>query len=108
MTGDALKTRRCSQNISAQGKKGDVYSLGGWAMGDVAPMTDSDRMFGIIGQFNYTDGTNKQVKVNFNPDLREDKVWQYACERMVAEKDYFSLSTSHATTLKFMVSLGFK
>jgi hypothetical protein len=24
MTGDALKTRRCSQNISAQGKKGDV------------------------------------------------------------------------------------
>ena len=48
-------------------------------MDDVAPMTDSDRMFGIIGQFNYTDGINKQVKVNFNPDLREDKVWQYAC-----------------------------
>ena len=32
------------------------------------------------------------MKVNFNPDLREDKVWQYACERMVAEKDYNSVT----------------
>lgn len=49
-------------------------------------------MFGIIGQFNYKDGTSKQVKVNFNSDLKNDLVWQYACERMVAEKEYTSIT----------------
>ena len=94
ISGDAQSTRRCQQNVSAQGSKGDVYSLGGWALGNVAPMTDSGRMFGIIGQFNNKDGTTTQVKVNFNPDLYANNIWQYACERMIAEKDYNSITVS--------------
>lgn len=90
--GDPNKNMRLLQNVSAQGKAGDVYSLGGWAIGNFVPTTDEGRMFGIIGQFNYKDGTSKQVKVNFNSDLKNDLVWQYACERMVAEKEYTSIT----------------
>ena len=54
--GDPNKNMRLLQNVSAQGKAGDVYSLGGWAIGNFVPTTDEGRMFGIIGQFNYKDG----------------------------------------------------
>ncbi len=90
--GDPTKNKRLLQNVSAQGKKGDVYTLGGWVMGDSVPATEDDRMFGIIGQFNYTDGTSKQVKVTFDSDLKNDLIWQYVCDRMVAEKDYNSIT----------------
>lgn len=30
--------------------------------------------------------------MNFNSDLKNDLVWQYACERMVAEKEYTSIT----------------
>lgn len=74
--GDPTKNKRLLQNVSAQGKKGDVYTLGGWVMGDSVPATEDDRMFGIIGQFNYTDGTSKQVKVTFDSDLKNDLIWR--------------------------------
>ena len=90
--GDPNKNMRALQNVSAQGEAGDVYCLGGWAIGNFVPTTDDGRMFGIIGQFNYKDGTSKQVKVNFNSDLKNDLVWQYACEAMVAEKAYDSIT----------------
>ena len=75
--GNPNKNMRLLQNVSAQGKAGDVYSLGGWAIGNFVPTTDEGRMFGIIGQFNYKDGISKQVKVNFNSDLKNALIWQY-------------------------------
>ena len=46
---------------------------------------------GILGTFNYTDGTTKTYTAQFNPDTDSTVSWQYSAQVMVAEKAYSSI-----------------
>ncbi len=51
MVGVPVQMKHASQRIDVAGSAGDVYSLGGWAKGDIAPMTDDGRSFCVLVQF---------------------------------------------------------
>ncbi|MBQ7246603.1 MAG: DNRLRE domain-containing protein [Lachnospiraceae bacterium] len=71
------------------GDAGDCFSIGGWAKGNSVPLKSGrNTFFGIILRFYYADNTTKEFIVHFNSDLYSDNTWQYACERVVAEKAY--------------------
>ena len=58
MVGVPVQMKHASQRIDVAGSAGDVYSLGGWAKGDIAPMTDDGRSFCVLVQFMNSDGSN--------------------------------------------------
>ena len=102
LTGAPKATNRISQTVNIGGGAGDTFVLAGWAMGNAATLQDlndlgKEREFGLIAQFNYTDGTTslsntdtaKNFKVHFNTDVDN---WQYIAAPMVAEKAYSSIT----------------
>ncbi|MBQ7247431.1 MAG: RHS repeat protein [Lachnospiraceae bacterium] len=90
MTGKADVGKVLYQPVFASGSQGDVYSLGGWAKGNSAP-EEGGSFFGFVLRFYYNDGTTGEFRLHFNTDLYEADTWQYACERIVAAKDYNEL-----------------
>ena len=95
MTGNPSAANRISQTVHVSGVAGDSFVLAGWAKGDSAPLRDN-REFGIIGTFNYTDGTKKAFTAQFNPDTNSTEAWQYSATAMVAEKAYSSITVEVA------------
>ena len=95
MTGAITERKRAYQDIPGSGAAGDVYSIGGWAKGNAAPIKSgsyaNDNLFAIVLRFYNTDGTQSEFRADFNPDLYENDTWQYACERVVAPKAYSSM-----------------
>ncbi len=102
ISGDPLAEKYVSQRFVYDGAAGDCYVLSGWAYGDATPTfvinneTEADenanvREFGLKLIFNYTDGTTKEIFVEFNPDIPSNGKWQMAATPAVAEKDYSSI-----------------
>ena len=95
MTGAVTERKRAYQDIPGSGAAGDVYSIGGWAKGNAAPVKSgsyaNDNLFAIVLRFYNTDGTQSEFRADFNPDLYENDTWQYACEKVVAPKAYSSM-----------------
>ncbi len=96
VTGDSATEKQLTQTVQVSGKQGDTFVLAGWAKGDSVPLYDS-RTFGIIGTFNYTDGTTGDFTASFNPDTyptdeENAVVWQYTAAPMVAKQDYNSIT----------------
>lgn len=92
MTGDPYLQKRYYQTVLIAGQAGDVYSVSGWGKGDTVPLTSgTNRRFGILCRFFYTDGSTKDTMINFNPDTDSSNNWQFVASRVVAEKAYTSL-----------------
>lgn len=82
------KLKNINQYIPMSGKSGDVFAIGGWAKGDSVPLTDS-RYFALDVGIQNTDGTTQWEVIPFNQDSSD---WQYVSDRVVANKDYNSIT----------------
>ena len=70
------------QQIKAMGKKGDVFSLCGWAKADAAV----SRNFELHIEFYNTSGQYVVgIPVKFNPYVRD---WQFTSQKIIAPSDY--------------------
>ena len=81
-----------SQTVKVNGKKGDIFSLGGWAYAASAPLNNGTKpeneqpQFDIL--FEFYDANNQFVgseKKEFNPDVDD---WQFVSFMAIAPKDY--------------------
>ncbi len=91
IVGSATEGRYISQKIEIGGKKGDVYSFGGWARADAVPnhSASSDEYdFRFAAYIKYTDGTDEWFKIDLNEHVN---TWQYAMQVFIAKKDYEKL-----------------
>lgn len=97
ITGSTGAIKHVFQSIQVNGKKGDVYSFGGWCASDSVPETvqlntsDSPISYRVFGrkeiklQF-YSNGTfQNEVTAAFAADTTD---WQYTCASAVASLDY--------------------
>ena len=97
ITGSTGAIKHVFQSIHVNGKKGDVYSFGGWCASDSVPETvqlntsDSPISYRVFGrkeiklQF-YSNGTfQNEVTAAFAADTTD---WQYTCASAVASLDY--------------------
>ena len=95
MTGAITEHKRSYQDIPGSGSAGDTYSIGGWAKGNAAPAKSDSysngNLFAIVLRFYNTDNTTSEFRADFNPDLYESDTWQYACERVLAPKNYSAI-----------------
>lgn len=86
IVGNANVKRYAYQMINLNGKKGDVYSMGGWAKANAVPThstTETD--FKLTAGIYYTDGTYAEFPFTFNL-LAND--WQYLAGNFITKKDY--------------------
>lgn len=92
ISGSPDASKKVFQDIIATGTAGDVYSFGGWANGNSAPIKTGNHsnniIFAIAFRFYYTDNTTSDYPADFNKDLFEENTWQYASGRAVAAKAY--------------------
>lgn len=104
--GSSSKNKNISQTIPISGKAGDVFSLGGWAKGASAPLTEGaspKRYFALDIGILKTDDTYQWHIASFNEDTSD---WQYVSDRVVADADYKSVTIygiyySNANTVYF-------
>ncbi|WP_411681735.1 RHS repeat domain-containing protein [Clostridium thailandense] len=88
VNGYSNKLKNINQYIPMSGKSGDVFAASGWAKGDSVPLTDS-RYFALDVGLQNTDGTIQWAVIPFNQDSSD---WQYVSDRIVANKDYNSIT----------------
>lgn len=89
----AVETEKYAyQNILISGVAGDVYTLAGWAKGDSTPTDNGNRSFALGFRFYYSDGTDEDTIIPFNPDCDSANNWQYAASQVVAKRAYTSIS----------------
>jgi YD repeat-containing protein len=88
MLGDGVLNKRVYQDLTVYGQVGDTFALTGWARGDSVPKTSADRSFGLVVRFYNTDNTTTERFLHFNEDANSMIGWQYAAERIVADKPY--------------------
>ncbi|MBV7273351.1 carbohydrate binding domain-containing protein [Clostridium sp. PL3] len=88
VNGYSNKLKNINQYIPMSGKSGDVFAASGWAKGDSVPLTDS-RYFALDVGLQNTDGTTQWTVIPFNQDSSD---WQYVSDRIVANKDYNSIT----------------
>ncbi|MBO5432576.1 MAG: RHS repeat-associated core domain-containing protein, partial [Clostridia bacterium] len=88
----ASKNNFLSQRVNVNGKKGDVFSIGGWAYATSAPLNNGTKPENEIPQFDilfeFYDSNGQLVgseKKDFNPDV---DAWQFASFMAIAPKDY--------------------
>ncbi|HJV17610.1 MAG TPA: DNRLRE domain-containing protein, partial [Bacillales bacterium] len=89
MSGEANENRNIYQNINAKGKKGDKFTIGGWAKGDTVPVSYSNRYFALDLGIRRTDGTTQWTVIPFNEDSSD---WQYVSGNATADSDYTSVT----------------
>ncbi|HEY9062031.1 MAG TPA: DNRLRE domain-containing protein [Pseudobacteroides sp.] len=89
------KALRSKINTGANGKSGDVFSVGCWAKGTSAPGTKmdwpistTDRAFGL--EVKFMNGT-EVVNSDYFPCNPYTSDWQYVCGRVQAFGDYTSI-----------------
>ena len=87
INGKPSDLRNISQHVETSGKKGDVYSFGGWAKADSVPINHSKIMC-LSFYFLYTDGTFDWFNCNFNPYVSD---WQFINMIAIAKADYVKL-----------------
>ena len=92
ITGSPTAAKYLSQTVYVSGAKDDSFVLSGWAKGDSAPLTDSNRAFGLMVTFNHTDGNSNSEEVSFNADCDSRVSWQYAATPAVATAAYSSIT----------------
>ncbi|OIK14253.1 hypothetical protein BIV60_12155 [Bacillus sp. MUM 116] len=85
ISGNATELRNINQNIKVKGKKGDIFTIGGWAKGDTVPITDTSRYYALDLKIKRTDGTYEYIVVPFNQDSSD---WQYVSDIGTADSDY--------------------
>lgn len=85
IAGNANELRNINQTIEVKGKKGDIFTIGGWAKGDTVPITDSSRYYALDLKIKRTDGTYQYIVVPFNQDSSD---WQYVSDIATADSDY--------------------
>ena len=92
--GDATADKRISQTVPIYGSAGDVFTVAGWAKGDSVPTDEDNRQFAILARFNYVNGTYGDTIVAFNPNAGTSVNWQYVADRIVAQREYESITVS--------------
>ncbi|NHM33614.1 DNRLRE domain-containing protein [Neobacillus terrae] len=85
IAGNANELRNINQIIKVKGKKGDIFTIGGWSKGDTVPITDSSRYYALDLKIKRTDGTYQYIVVPFNQDSSD---WQYISDIATADSDY--------------------
>ncbi len=86
--GKATEANFVYQSVPIAGKKGDQFTLSGWAKANSVALKNTDRVFGLAARFFKTDGTDQMAVVPFNEDSTE---WQYLSDTVVANGDYKSV-----------------
>lgn len=86
--GESTKSKNIYQTVFMNGKKGDVFVLGGWAKANSVP-TDSNRAFRMDIGIQKTDGNWQWQNIHFNPDVSD---WQYGLNSIQAAADYTSIT----------------
>ena len=94
VVGDATADKRVSQTVPVYGSAGDVFTVAGWAKGDSVPTDEDNRQFAILARFNYVNGTYGDTIVAFNPNAGTSVNWQYVADRIVAQREYESITVS--------------
>ena len=94
VVGDATADKRISQTVPIYGSAGDVFTVAGWAKGDSVPTDEDNRQFAILARFNYVNGTYGDTIVAFNPNAGTSVNWQYVADRIVAQREYESITVS--------------
>ncbi|WHY01333.1 DNRLRE domain-containing protein [Neobacillus sp. DY30] len=85
IAGNANELRNINQTIKVKGKKGDIFTFGGWTKGDSIPITDLNRYYALVLGFKKSDGTYQYIRAGFNQDSSD---WQYVSDTATADSDY--------------------
>ena len=104
-----------TQNVKINGKKGEIYSVGGWfnglfddnyissnvytEYGDIAPqLTNSTAQIKVTYSYNETTGTQQTVTESFAVDFQpHNENWQYVNDSFVLKADVESVDVTVVT-----------